>query len=1151
MRQLCYLCALCVGLTTAPFACAKPNVIVIVSDDAGWADFGFNRAATSQADPGARGAIPTPQLDQLASQGVAFTNAYGASVCAISRAMLTTGIYGNRFGFNNNIQDDATAINVVSVVQGLPLTANTIWERMQSVGYNTAAIGKWHLGQHANGGGQLGNRPENQGIEFFEGLLGGSRNYTVGGETGVAQTLRRTISNGAGTVDSTVAIESQFNGQYITDVLGDRSAQYIRDQATVADPFFMYSSFTAPHTPLQATAADLAYIDSLGIAGFTGTRRTQAAMQYALDRNVGKILTSLSDPNGDGNPADSIAENTLIMFVNDNGGDCCDVDPNSSSNGVLRNGKGSQYEGAYRVPFIVAGAGVALNKRGTVSGDIVSVIDMLPTAFLGAGQGALAGGESFDGVNLLPYINDTVSGVAHEELFYPRFSSNQSAIRRGDWKLMYQTNTGYQLYNLASDPDESNNVIATAANAAMVNDLKLRLAGYHVQMDKPRYDNQAPATNQFDHFRFREDAFTTASFSSAGAWVNAESPAGNVTFTSLDGYADNRLTFRAKVNGDYTLTNDLTSVGGFAYLTNEVNLASSPAPLVGNRTATINGAGLMMTATRAGVLPRINLDATDARPQAFTFHVEHDLELYDDLTIAGNGNQNFVFAGAIREFRPGRKLVKQGSADVTFAGQIDVSEAVDLQGGKVSFHDGAVRGDLVARSGVAVIVGQRGIVAGSGGGGSPLEIVQTGLELNYDAALDISGDAIWTNAASPADNLAFGGAASTVNVATSTFPILSKAYSIPTSGGASGLNNYFEANGPRSAQDATFEVVFNSSNLAAGTNQVLFEVGGAARGVAFVLNNNTLTFNVDGNASDINLNTPLTAGWHHAVGVIEVGSAGSETVSLFVDNQLVGTLSGQTIGDWAGGNTAGLGAGESSVTGVTTEPGSPFHSEIAVARYYANAAFTPAQVAQNHQWLLQTASNTTAQPPVTLDITGDFTLEAQTTLELDLASPIAHDKVHSSGAAQLNGSLIISAAANTTFAAGEMFEVLSASTLQGRFTDADLPVLPDGLMWQMRYNATSLTLLVTVAGDYNGDGLVGAADFTVWRDALGQTASALTGADGNGDGQITQLDYEVWRTNFGNQVASMASAIAVPEPHFAAFTILGGIILNYARHAQH
>ncbi len=127
---------------------------------------------------------------------------------------------------------------------------------------------------------------------------------------------------------------------------------------------FPLRSFTAPHTPMQATAADLAYIDSLGEPGFTGNRRTYAAMQYAMDRNVGKILEALDDPDGNPETEDGIADNTLVIFINDNGGDCCDVGPNSSDNGDLRNGKGSQFEGGMRVPMIIAGAGVKYRSGG-------------------------------------------------------------------------------------------------------------------------------------------------------------------------------------------------------------------------------------------------------------------------------------------------------------------------------------------------------------------------------------------------------------------------------------------------------------------------------------------------------------------------------------------------------------------------------------------------------------------------------------------------------------------------------------------------------------------------------------------------------------------------------------------------------------------
>ncbi len=285
----------------------------------------------------------------------------------------------------------------------LPTEITTIWERMQGAGYDTAAVGKWHLGEHANGGGLLGNRPENQGIEFFQGLWGGSRDYTVGSVTGSGQ-LRETISDGAGGITSNTVIESNYSGQYVTDVFGDQSADYIKNKAD-GDPFFLYSSFTAPHTPMQATASDLAFIDSLGEPGFTGNRRTYAAMQYAMDRNVGKIMAALEDPAGDGtgpgNDSDSILDDTLIIFLNDNGGDCCDSGPNASDNGDLRNGKGSQFEGGLRVPMIVAGAGVNASAAGTVSTDLVHSIDIVPTALIGAAGGSFGAGDVVDGVNLL------------------------------------------------------------------------------------------------------------------------------------------------------------------------------------------------------------------------------------------------------------------------------------------------------------------------------------------------------------------------------------------------------------------------------------------------------------------------------------------------------------------------------------------------------------------------------------------------------------------------------------------------------------------------------------------------------------------------------------------------------------------------------
>lgn len=1126
---------LAIGLSCTALAAAQSNVVLIVTDDAGWADYGFMRDATGDADPGNAGAVPTPNLDRLAGSGVTFTNAYTASVCSPSRAMITTGQYGTRFGYGSNILSSTEAINTADTVQGLPTSAVTVWERMQSVGYDTAAIGKWHIGQHANGGGLLGNRPENQGVEHFEGLWGGSRGYFVNGATGT-QALRRTLSDGAGGISSNAVVENQYTGQYVTDVFGDQSADYIRDKATNdADPFFIYTSFTAPHTPMQATASDLAFIDSLNVPGFSGNRRTYAAMQYAMDRNVGKILDALEDPNNDGDPADSIAEETLILFINDNGGDCCDSSPNASNNGELRNGKGSQFEGGMRVPMIVAGAGVNLAARGTVSSDFVHAIDLVPTAFEGAGSGAFGPSEIIDGKNLLPYMNNEMPGVAHEDLFIPRNNNFQSAVRKGPWKYMYQTGTGYQLYNLDNDLDESNNVVSAPGNEAVVEELHQLMASYHVQMDKPRHDNQAPLTNQFDHFRFREDAQTVATFGAANVWVDGDNAASPQTATWRDGYADNRITFRAKSGGSYTVTNELMSAGGLGYMANRLTLASATSALAGEHEATINGLPIMMTSSRAGVGPVIDLDAADAVASVFSFNIDAEIQVYDDLVIQGEGNQRFSFGGKVREFRPGRSVTKVGDAEATFAGGVELTGTLHLQGGRVAFTNGDVRGDVMVRSGATVRVGQAGITPVNGGGGDPLEIVTAGLDLNYDAAADISGDSIWSDSSGGGNNIEFAGSALVTSVDTTTFPHLSAAYSIPVSGGASGLNNYFEQSGPRSRRDGTFEVVFNVTDDAAGTDQVLIEAGGAARGVAMVLNNGELTFNVDGDANDINLSANLSEGWHHAVGVIDLEN-GSDSVALYVNNVLVGSLGGQTIDDWAGGNTLGLGAGSSSVTGVSAGTGQPFHGQIAVARYYADTAFGANEVDQNYQWLLQDLQPQTGQPAVLLAVDGDLTLEAGSSLELDLLNDSSYDRVQTSGLASLDGSLLVAPSTGFEPSAGDTYTLLSGPTLQGTFASVDLPTLPADLMWQVAYGPTEMSVFVTAAGDYNGDGLVDIADYTVWRDTLGSATSPQIGADGDGDGQITEADLDVWRANFGTVVPSLTASTAVPEPAAAIAT---------------
>ena len=1109
------------------FAADKPNIVVIISDDAGWADFGFQNAITGETSQ-----APTPNLDALANGGVRFGNAYASPVCGASRAMLVTGRYGGRFGHESNLT--GTAGN--TRVQGVPSSEVTLWEHLQDAGYQTATVGKWHLGDNTDNisQGVLNNRPQAQGVENFQGLLSGSRSYFIGNQTNAGE-LRRTLSDGAGGVVSDQVIENQHVGEYVTDTLGDFTADYIRNNATADKPFVMYNSFTAPHTPMQATQADLAAVDALGL-GVTGNRRTLLAMQIALDRNVGKILDALDNPDGNQGTNDSIRDNTLIMFVNDNGGDCCDGGPNFSDNGPLRDGKGTVFEGGMRVPMIVAGAGVSPSVEGSTYDGLVHVIDIVPTALAAAG-GTFSGADVIDGVNLLPHINGETHRLAHDDLWLRGQGGNDSAIRHGDWKLVYQPSAGFQLYDLATDIGESSNVAAD--HPEIVNELKQRSTGYEVQMVKPVNDLHAPQVNRFDEFRFREEAFDAAVWNAPQAWENNQTGA-NATMNQYDGYANAVLVFQNKSEGDYTATNNLVRQGGQEMMANEIRLENDSG-LTGDGTATIAGLGVLMTKSHAGEDPKIRLDATNRGPSIYTYNVALELQLYDDLEITGDGNQKFALSGGIREYRPGRSITKTGSAEVS-VGPVDISGAFDAQAGAVELTSEEFRGDFIARSGVAVRLGPNGIVPGDPGSmDPPPEIVQGGLDLNFDAALDTAGDAEWTDASppGPVNPLLFPSGRSPIDVNSATFAGLTKAYAnFVQSGGAQGLFNHFETgSAPKSEQDGTFEVVFNVTDTNAGVDQVIFEAGGAPSGVSFILNNNTLSFTVDGDGGDLILDANVSTGWHHAVGVIDLDeSGGADTVSLYLNNVFVGSLNADAF-NWSGGNQIGIGEGFSSVGGVSSGVGVPFHGEVASTRFYTGVAFGANEVNQNFEVLTYVPGDP-GQPAVALLLDGDFTLEAGSTLQIDLLDTDNFDRLEATGQLTLAGVLFATANDSFNVSLGDAFTVLSGEAIVGELSGVALPQLSEGQMWQVTQTADRVSLLVTIAGDYNADGQVDGADYAVWREMLGVMVSRQTAADGNGDGVVNAADYAVWKQNFGAQTPAAAQQSAVPEPSTVVLLLL-------------
>lgn len=410
--------------TTASQADAKPNIIVIILDDAGYTDFGFMGSED----------LETPHIDSLASDGVVFTDAHvTATVCAPSRAGIMTGKYQQRFGFEANDTGYGDSGDI-----GLSDDATTMADVFKENGYRTIAIGKWHLG------GTPSDHPNERGFDEFYGFIGGGRSYFPMKNPGPERMLQQ---NGERVI---------FDG-YLTDVLGDRSVGFVGENKD--KPFFMYLAYNAVHTPMEAKASDL--------EKYKGhPRQTLAAMTWSLDENIGKLRSKLREL--------GILDNTLIFFINDNGG----AHNNDSQNGPLKGWKGNKFEGGQRVPFIVAWP--ARIKGGRTFDGLTSSLDIFSTSMAAAGI-AKADSLLLDGVNLLPYLQGQKTGNPHEALYWRKLE--ESAVRIGDHKLVRLDGYGAALYNLSDDLGEANDL--SSKDPLMKNRLLKAMSEWEAGMSKP------------------------------------------------------------------------------------------------------------------------------------------------------------------------------------------------------------------------------------------------------------------------------------------------------------------------------------------------------------------------------------------------------------------------------------------------------------------------------------------------------------------------------------------------------------------------------------------------------------------------------------------------------------------------------------------
>lgn len=419
-----------ITLSATLFAAEKPNIIVVVADDLGYADVLFNPQHPKE--------IQTPHLDSLAKQSVICRQGYvSGHVCSPTRAGLMTGRYQQRLGLYTGGEAGS----------GLPMSETIFPQYLKPAGYATAQFGKWHLGPDPAWS------PALRGFDEVFGFLGrGAHDYFK------LDDPEDPIYRGT---------EIVHEKGYLTDRLGEETCAFITRNK--AKPFFAYLAFNAVHAPLQAPDDEIAKFK-------TGNkdRDTLLAMGKRLDDAMGRIIATLK--------ADGIWENTLIFFISDNGGPLAQ----SADNTPLRGGKHTDYEGGIRVPFLVCWP--AQLKPGECQAPVIS-LDILPTALAAAGVAAPSE-KPLDGQNILPLLRGETAPARN--LFWCSGSDEGWwAVRSGDWKLVGEK-AKLSLFDLSKDFSEAANLSTQmpekVAELTKLHDAWLTHMAKPVKAGEKRYD---------------------------------------------------------------------------------------------------------------------------------------------------------------------------------------------------------------------------------------------------------------------------------------------------------------------------------------------------------------------------------------------------------------------------------------------------------------------------------------------------------------------------------------------------------------------------------------------------------------------------------------------------------------------------------------
>ncbi|GLU53988.1 sulfatase-like hydrolase/transferase [Dyadobacter frigoris] len=471
----------------------KPNIIVLIADDLGKTDLPLYGNKVVEA----------PNINALASEGAVFNEAYvSAPICSPSRAGLLTGRYQQRFGYelqpvNRYLSNRITKLIVNNTFdlqelefadlqkvpdqaaiakQGLPVQEITIADLLKKNGYQTGIIGKWHQGYSEE------FLPLKRGFDYHYGFYEAFSWF--------ADTSETVNSRNKGIMDSHIweqgnsgpALKRRNNDvikveEFYTYALAREANQFI--EKNKEKPFFLYVPFNAPHTPFQALTKDVNKYKAKGVTDLN--KAIYYSLITGLDSAVGQIHDKIK--------ALGLEENTLIFFLSDNGGATY---TNATNNAPLRGGKMSLYEGGINVPFVVKWKGKI--DPGLIVNSPVSSLDIFATAASVSGS-TLPASRSYDGVNLIPYLNNTNKELPHQTLYWR--SGMNKAIRKGEWKLVLNNKDNLTLlFNLKADKSELNNL--AQRNPTKVSELKNDLAAWEKNLIKPLWPGSGYYKNDYN-----------------------------------------------------------------------------------------------------------------------------------------------------------------------------------------------------------------------------------------------------------------------------------------------------------------------------------------------------------------------------------------------------------------------------------------------------------------------------------------------------------------------------------------------------------------------------------------------------------------------------------------------------------------------------